>query len=123
MVRKTQKQSPCAFLGVVVASEQGWKLCRLQSVRKEAGGLAEGIRTLVLKLASTSGLVLEFLAQLLQQLRQTGVWSRHHPTMSVVHGEGFDEESQLSFNLWQAMRFQLRPATGNWMEGVDRSEG
>jgi hypothetical protein len=33
--------------------------------------------------------------------------------MSVVHGERLDEESQLSFNLWQAMRFQLRPATGN----------
>jgi hypothetical protein len=88
-------------------------LLKLVDLRSDHFHFLKLSRQLMLKLASTSGLVLEFLAQLLQQLRQTGVWSRHHPTMSVVHGERLDEESQLSFNLWQAMRFQLRPATGN----------
>lgn len=40
------------------------------------------------KLAGAAGLVLEFLAQLLQQLVETGVGSRNHPAMCVIHGEG-----------------------------------
>lgn len=49
--------------------------------------MADGTHTLVLKFAGAAGLTLEFLAQLIQQLRQTGVGSGHHPAMSVIHGD------------------------------------
>lgn len=41
--------------------------------------------TLVLELSSASRLILELLAQLVQQLCKTGVGSGNHPTMCVVH--------------------------------------
>lgn len=39
----------------------------------------------MLKFTGVSRLALKLLAQLIQQLRQTGVGSGHHPAMSVVH--------------------------------------
>lgn len=42
--------------------------------------------TLMLKLARAARLILKFLPDLLQQLRQPGVGSRHHSSMSVIHG-------------------------------------
>lgn len=36
--------------------------------------------------AGAPRLALEFLAQLVEQLRQAGVGGGHHPAMSVVHG-------------------------------------
>lgn len=41
----------------------------------------------MLEFTRAPGLVLEFLAQLIQQLRQTGVGSGHHPAMRVIHGD------------------------------------
>lgn len=41
--------------------------------------------TLVLELPGASRLILELLAQLVQQLCKTGVGSGNHPTMCVVH--------------------------------------
>lgn len=49
--------------------------------------MADGTHTLVLKFTGAARLTLEFLAQLIQQLRQTGVGSGHHPAMSVIHGD------------------------------------
>lgn len=42
----------------------------------------------MLKLTRAARLILELLAQLVQQLRQTGVGSGHHPAMGVVHYDG-----------------------------------
>lgn len=52
----------------------------------------------MLEFTGASRLVLEFLAQLVQQLRQAGVGSGHHPAMRVVHG-GLRTEIILSHNV------------------------
>lgn len=49
------------------------------------GKETEKVRTLVFKFSSAPGLVIEFLAQLLQQLGQARVGSRNHSAMRVVH--------------------------------------
>lgn len=41
----------------------------------------------MLEFTGASRLVLELLAQLVQQLCQAGVGSGHHPAMRVVHGD------------------------------------
>lgn len=51
-------------------------------------GIEVGSHTLMLEFTGVARLALELLAQLIQQLRQTGVRSGHHPAMSVIHGAG-----------------------------------
>lgn len=66
-----------------------FKTCR---AAKRSSSTKE-VLTLVFKLASTPRLALEFLAQLLQQLRQAVVWRRHHAAVCVIHCDRFREEA------------------------------
>jgi hypothetical protein len=70
----------------------------------------------VLKFAGAARLALKLLTQLIQQLRQTGVGSRHHPAMSVVHcAEGEIDSSRLRETKYLDGSFKCR-------EGFQRSK-